>query len=323
MLSEMLAKMLNSRVVRCRGGLVSWLMMPLQARFSSLFAVILALALCAGTRTQAQDTGSQNPPAQPQSQPAQNPPSQSPSSTGQSSSQSQPTQTPSQQGADTQNSNYGVYISVNPLSEVRYDNRYDVSLGFAYDHMKAGPSLLQGANLGGLDGDASIWLTRNWGIEGSGRAYVGTSGTAPNDKNGNGGDLQGPVVKQYFFVGGLEWLGPHNQHGAMMAHAMFGGVDGNFQKDLLGVAPAYFDFYYNQIAPAAIIGGSIDLNRSEHWVFRINPDAIVTHYTFNDAPLANASYSQFDVNFAISVGLDYKFTKAKRSTKKANWISGW
>jgi hypothetical protein len=319
----MLLKMLDRRVVRYRGRLVSWLMMPLQARFSSLFAVILALALCAGTRTQAQDTGSQNPPAQPQSQPAQSQPAQPQSSTGQSSSQSQPTQAPSQQGADAQNSNYGVYISVDPLANVRYDYRYDVSLGFAYDHMKAGPSLLQGANLGGLDGDASIWLTRNWGIEGSGRAYVGTSGTAPNDKNGNGGDLQGPVVKQYFFVGGLEWLGPHNRHGAMTAHAMFGGVDGNFQKDLLGVAPAYFDFYYNQIAPAAIIGGSIDLNRSEHWALRINPDAIMTHYTFNDAPLANASYSQFDVNFAISVGLEYKFTKAKRSTKKANWVSGW
>jgi len=82
------------------------------------------------------------------------------------------------------------------------------------------------------------------------------------------------------------------------------------------VAPAYFDFYYNQIAPAAIVGGSIDLNRSEHWVFRINPDAIMTHYTFSDAPIANASYAQYDVNFAISVGLEYKFTKIKRSTKK-------
>ena len=263
---------------------------------------------------QAQNAGSQNPPAQPQNPPAQ------PQS---SSSQSQPTQAPKPQGADAQNSNYGVYIQVDPLANVRYDNRFDVSVGMAYDHMKAGPSLLQGANLGGLDGDASIWLTRNWGIEGSGRAYVGTSGTAPNDKNGNGGDLQGPVVKQYFFVGGVEWLGPHNKHGAMMAHAMFGGVDGNFQKDLLGVAPAYFDFYYNQIAPAAIVGGSIDLNRSDHWVFRINPDAIMTHYTFSDAPLANASYAQYDVNFAISVGVEYKFTKIKRSTKKANWVSGW
>lgn len=318
------------RVVRYRGGPVSCLVMPLQARFSSLFAVILAFSVCASARLQAQDAGSQNPPAQTPGQPAPspNPPAQPQNSAGQSngqssSSQSQPTQAPTQQGADSQNSNYGVYISVDPLSNVRYDNRYDVSVGMAYDHMKAGPSLLQGANLGGLDGDASFWLTRNWGIEGSGRAYVGTSGTAPNDKNGNGGDLQGPVVKQYFFVGGVEWLGPHNKHGAMMAHAMFGGVDGNFQKDLLGVAPAYFDFYYNQIAPAAIVGGSIDLNRSQHWVFRINPDAIMTHYTFSDAPIANASYSQFDVNFAISVGLDYKFTKIKRSTKKGSWLSGW
>jgi hypothetical protein len=319
----------NRRVVRYRGGLVSWLMMPLQARFSSLFAVILALALCAGTRTQAQDTGSQNPPAQPQNPPAQSQPAQPQGSTGQSSSQSQPTQAPTPQGADAQNSNYGVYISVDPLSNVRYDYRYDVSLGLAYDHMKAGPSLLQGANLGGLDGDASIWLTRHWGIQGSGRAYVGTSGTAPNDLNKNGGDLQGPVVKQYFFVGGLEGLGPHNKHGAFTAHVMFGGVYGDFQKDLLGVLPGYFDFYYNQIAPAGVAGGSIDLNRSEHWALRINCDAMMTHYSFQPPPTSGSTtlppkWAQFDVNYAMSVGLQYKFTKRKRSTNtKVNWLSGW
>jgi hypothetical protein len=309
---KIIDKMPGGRVVRYRGAPVSWLVMHLQAKFSTLIAVLLALGACAGSRMQAQGAGSQNPPAQ-----------NSPAQPSSSSSQSQPTQTPTQQGPDAQSANYGVYISVDPLAKVRYDNRFDVSLGMAYDHMKAGPSLLQGSNLGGLDGDASFWLTRHWGIEGSGRAYVGTSGTAPNDKNANGGDLKGPVVKQYFFVGGVEALGPHNKHGAILAHAMFGGVYGNFQKDLLGVAPAYFDFYYNQMAPAAIIGGSIDLNRSEYWVFRINPDAVMTHYTFNDVPLANASYSQFDVNFAISVGLEYKFTKHKRSTQKANWVSGW
>lgn len=299
----MLYELLDGRIVRCRGGLVSCLMMPLQARFSSLLAVVLTLGVCAGVRVQAQNAGTQNPPAQPQS----------------SSSQGQPTQTPTQ-GPDAQNSNYGVYISVDPLANVRYDNRFDVSLGMAYDHMKAGPSLLQGANLGGLDGDASYWLTRHWGLEGSGRAYVGTSGTAPNAPN----NIKGPMVKQYFFVGGAEWLGPHNKHGAMEAHAMFGGVYGDFQKDLLGQAPAKFDFYSNQMAPAAIIGGSIDLNRSEHWVFRINPDAIMTHYTFNDTLVTpSTSYAQYDVNFAISVGLEYKFTKSKRSTKKANWTSGW
>jgi hypothetical protein len=230
-----------------------------------------------------------------------------------SSSQNQPVQAPVT----------STYVPLNPLARVRYDNRYDLSLGMAYDHMKAGPTLLQGSNLGGLDMDGSFWLTRNWSIEGSGRAYVGTSGTAPNDKGANGGDLKGPMVKQYFFVGGAEWLGPHNEHGDLIAHAMFGGVYGNFQKDLLGQAPGYFDFYYNQIAPAAIIGGHIDLNRSEHWVFRITPDAVMTHYNFKAPPPSTSSYSQFDVNFAISVGMEYKFTKFKRSVKNANWVSGW
>ena len=143
-------------------------------------------------------------------------------------------------------------FSVNPLAKVRYDNRYDLSLGMGYDHMKAGPTLLQGSNLGGLDMDGSYWLTRHWGIQGSGRAYVGTSGTAPNAPN----NVRGAMVKEYFFVGGGEWLGPHNAHGALIAHAMFGGVYGDFQKDLLGQPPARFDFYNNQIAPAAIVGGT-------------------------------------------------------------------
>ncbi len=240
-----------------------------------------------------------------------------------SSSQSQPTPAPASESPDNQTLSYGTYAPLDPLARVRYNNRYDVSLGMAYDHMKAGPTLLQGSNLGGLDGEGSFWLTRNWGIEGSGRPYVGTSGTAPNDKNANGGDLKGPMVKQYFFVGGAEWLGPHNKHGDLIAHVMFGGVYGNFQKDLLGQAPGYFDFYYNQIAPAAIIGGHFDLNRSEHWVFRVTPDAVMTHYNFREPPPSTASYSQFDVNFAISVGMEYKFTRIKRSTKKANWVSGW
>ncbi len=301
MLSKMHDEMRGGRVVRYRGGLVSWIVMHLQARFSPLFAVVLVLGVFAGVRMQAQSAGSQNSPAS-------------------SSSQSQPTQAPTPQGPDTQNADYGVYVSIDPLAKVRYDNRYDVSLGMAYDHMKAGPDLLQGSNLGGLDADASYWLTRHWGFEGSGRAYVGTSGAAPNAPN----NIRGPMVKQYFFVGGAEWLGPHNKHGSMEAHAMAGGVYGNFQKDLLGQPPAKFDFYSNQIAPAAIIGGSIDLNRSEHWVFRVNPDAVMTHYTFYDTLVTpNTSYAQYDVNFAISVGLEYKFTKARRSTKKANWLSGW
>src|ERR1039457_702265 len=203
----------------------------------------------------------------------------------------------------------GTYIATDPLALVRYDNRYDLSLGAAYDHMKAGPTLLQGSNLGGLDLSASYCLSKHWAIEGSGRSYLGTSGAAPNTflVNGQEESIKGPFVSEYFFTGGPEWLGPHNKHGAISAHALFGGVYGDFEKELRGQSPALVDFYNNQLAPAAIIGGHMDLNRSAHWVFRLTPDAVMTHYSINYGPKT----SQFDVNFAISVGIQYKF-KGKR-----------
>jgi hypothetical protein len=201
----------------------------------------------------------------------------------------------------------GTYIVVDPLAGVRYDNRYDVTLGLAYDHMKAGPTLEQGSNLGGLDVNGSYWLLKHWGLEGSGRVYVGTSGAGVNHANANGGPINGPFVSQTFFVAGPEWLGPHNKHGALIAHLLVGGVYGDFQKDLLGNPPSVVDFYNNQVAPAAIIGGHMDLNRSERWVFRITPDAVMTHYSINYPP----NNSQFDVNFAISVGIEYKFKKKR------------
>jgi len=206
------------------------------------------------------------------------------------------------QSTAAQNSAAVPYVVVDPLANVRYDNRYDVSLGFAYDHMKAGPTLLQGSNLGGLNLEASYWFSKHFALEGTGRGYVGTSGAGVNPY-----DIQGPFVSQYFFAAGPEWLGPHNKHGALSAHAMFGGVYGRFQQDLLGYPPSAFDFYNDQLAPAAIIGGHMDLNRSEHWVFRITPDAVMTHYSTNYTP----KLSQFDVNFALSVGVEYKFKKKR------------
>lgn len=211
------------------------------------------------------------------------------------------------QSTAAQTAGNGTYISVNPLAGVRYNNRYDVSLGLAYDHMKAGPTLLQGSNLGGLDLSGSYWLTKHWGVEGSGRAYLGTSGAGINHDEPGGGAIKGPFVAQYLFVGGPEWLGPHNKHGALIAHALVGGAYGDFEKDLLGNSPSTVDFYNNQIALAAIIGGHMDLNRSAHWVFRITPDAVMTHYGINYPPKT----SQFDVNFAISVGVEYKFKKKR------------
>jgi len=158
------------------------------------------------------------------------------------------------------------------------------------------------ANLGGIDLSGSYWLTKRWGVEGSGRGYLGTSGAAPNPY-----DISGPFVQEYFFVGGPEWLGPHNKHGAIVAHALVGGVYGNFEQNLRGHDPSVVGFYNDQVAFASVIGGHFDLNRSARWVFRVTPDANITHYGIDYGNKAK----QWDVNFAISVGVQYRF-KPKR-----------
>jgi hypothetical protein len=215
-----------------------------------------------------------------------------------SSSSSNSVETPAQTATN------GAYISVDPLANVRYDNRWDMSLAMAYQHLKAGPNLLEGANLGGLDLSGSYWLTRRWGIEGSGRGFAGTSGVGQISAP----PIRGPFISEYFFTGGPEWLGPHNKHGALIAHVLVGGVYGDFEDGLSGHNASYVNFYNNQIAPAVIMGGHFDLNRSAHWVFRVTPDAVMTHYGTN----YGAKISQWDINAAVSVGLQYKFTKIKR-----------
>jgi hypothetical protein len=198
------------------------------------------------------------------------------------------------------------YIAVDPLAGVRYDNRYDISLGAAYGHVMAGPSLIVGAHLGGLDLSGSYWLTKHWGIEGTSRSYLGTSGAAPNTVS-----INGPFVAQYFFTGGAEYLGPHNKHGALIAHAMFGGVYGDFDKDLRGNPPSTVGFYPNQVAPAGIFGGHFDLNRSPRWVFRVTPDALWTRYNTNYSTNLFPGGAKNNWNFAISVGMEYKFKKKR------------
>src|SRR5208337_1582402 len=146
----------------------------------------------------------------------------------------------------------GTYIVVDPLANVRYDNRFDASLGAAYGHIHAGPTLDQGANLGGLDLTGSYWFSKRWAVEGTGRAYLGTSGAAAHDP-----PIKGPFVSEYLFAGGPEWLGPHNKHGALIAHVLVGGA--YFDSHLDSLTPQDVDFYPDQVALAAAIGGHFDL----------------------------------------------------------------
>jgi hypothetical protein len=237
------------------------MVMRLQACFSASLLALAALALCAGTRAQAQSTAS-------------------------------PT------------AGNGTYVASDPLANVRYDDRFDASLGAAYGHIHAGPTLNQGANLGGLDLTGSYWFSKHWALEGSGRAYLGTSGAGAHDP-----PIKGPFVSQYLFAGGPEWLGPHNKHGALIAHALVGGA--YFDSHLDSLTPQDVDFYPNQFALAAIVGGHFDLNRSAHWVFRVTPDMLFTRYNANYATPTTPIGAHDNFNFALSVGIEYKF-KTKR-----------
>lgn len=258
------------------------MMMRLQVRFFAAFAALAAFCWSAGAGAQTQSSSSQSTSAP----------------TGETTSQ-----------ASSQTPGNGTYIAGNPLAGVNYNNRFDLSLGMAYDHIKAGPTLLQGANLGGITVEGSYWLTKRWGAEGSFRPYFGTSGVGASLNPGQNPDnlIKGPFVSEYFFTAGPEWLGPHNQHGDLMAHVLVGGVYGDFEKDLRGRGPSAVSFYNNQIAPAMIMGGHMDLNRSAHWVFRITPDAVLTRYGINYGD----KITQTDINFAISVGVEYKFNKKR------------
>ena len=238
-------------------------------------------------------------------------PTTSPENAPASSTSQAPSQAPASSQTQPTNSN-GTYISIDPLARVRYDNRWDVSVGLASGHIHAGPNLREGADLGGLDISGSYWLTKHFGLEASGRGYLGTSGTTPAAAAIG---ESGVFVAQYMFLGGIEYLGPHNKHVALIPHALFGGAYADFNKEInkqplipnQPVTGPYgpAGFYSNQFALGGAIGGHIDLNRSEHWVFRITPDALLTGYD------GTSQYPHTQWNFGISVGVQYKF-KGKR-----------
>jgi hypothetical protein len=197
-----------------------------------------------------------------------------------------------------------------PLSDVHYDYHWEVYGGVAYSHFDAGPNVLQGANLGGFDARAVRELTTKWGVGVNVRGYYGTSGVYPNcgDCTGtgaNGGPIKGPFVSEHMFVAGPEYRLLSNEHASMMLHAFFGGAYGDFQHAIGNVNPASLGLFSNQFTEGAVLGGSIDLNRSPRLVFRIAPDATLTNFGNNG----------FEEQFAISVGVLYRmghrFNQAK------------
>jgi hypothetical protein len=193
------------------------------------------------------------------------------------------------------------------LAGVHYDYKWEIYGGLAYSHFNAGPQLVQGSNLGGFDIQAARFLRKRWAVVGNARGYYGTSGVAPNPYG-----IKGPFVDEYMFLGGGEYRGPSNEHVSMTFHALFGGAHGGFDsatKDQAGnpVDPELIGLFRNQTSFGSALGGSIDLNRSSRWVFRISPDATLTNFK------NSAGQGGIHEQFAISVGVVYRLKRGLKN----------
>ncbi len=192
-----------------------------------------------------------------------------------------------------------VVAANNTLSGVTYNNRYEVYGGLAYSHFDAGPSLLQGSNLGGFDVQGARFFTHKWAAVANLRGYLGTSGATPNPYG-----IKGPFVSEYMALVGPEYRVASNQHASLTLHALFGGAYGYFTRGLQDqngakIEPAQVGFFNDQISFGSAIGGSIDLNRSPRLAFRISPDATLTDFS-------SAGKGDFKEQFGISIGLVYR-----------------
>ncbi len=189
------------------------------------------------------------------------------------------------------------------LADVRYDNKYDIYGGIGYQHINAGPSLLEGAHLGGFDVQGTRWLTSRLGATATVRGYYGTSGVHVNPYG-----VRGPFVMEHYGMGGVSYRLKQGHPAALTLHGLFGGAYGSFDRDLGTlpppgsgpVPPAALGLFNNGAAFAMALGGSIDLNRSPQLAFRISPDYVYTRF---------GGYTQNELGISVGIVYRLKFPK--------------
>lgn len=206
----------------------------------------------------------------------------------------------------------------NVLENVHYDYKWELYGGAGFRDMTAGPQLVQNAGLGGFDIQAARFFTKKWALDLNARGYYGTTGVEPNFFG-----IRGPFVMEHWGVAGPEYRLASNQHASVTLHALAGGVYGDFQRATQGptgqpLTNQQVNFnlglYTNQFAFASALGGTIDLNRSARWAFRISPDALLTRYTLPGA--ANGIDAQFGISVGVVYRLDHKGGPAPRRKRK-------
>jgi len=218
----------------------------------------------------------------------------------------------------------GNYIPPTPPSgpEVYYNRRWDIYAGAAYTNFLAGPALFQRSNLGGFDAAGTYWLNWHWGIQGSARMYIGTSGVYPNTNGGSRNPIcppfdnscygpstiTGPRIMQYYFMMGPEYRFLRKAKFSATAHTLFGDAYGVFNSaHLPNLDVQTFGLFATQWTFGSAIGGSFDYNYTPRIALRIQPDLLMTHYG-----------GTMEQNFAFSTGPVIRLGKLDTSSSGAS-----
>ena len=154
---------------------------------------------------------------------------------------------------------------------VTYDNKYELYGGLNFMNFQGGQNLPKRMNLGGVELQATYWLTGKLGVAADLRGDAGTTPVLANPYTSR------PLVVLYTGMGGVQYRGPRNQRFAVDYHAFAGASHGDFTETPL---PAGYDvgLYTNRTAPIFALGGSLDLNRSKRLAIRVAPDLILEHF---------------------------------------------
>ncbi|HET9087897.1 MAG TPA: hypothetical protein VFN53_10265 [Acidobacteriaceae bacterium] len=201
--------------------------------------------------------------------------------------------------------------------DVYFNRRWDLYTGLAYTNFLAGPALIQRSNMGGFDAAGTYWLNWHWGIQGSARMYIGTSGVFPNEEHGfnpppckpfeqtcyESNNITGPRIMQYYFLAGPQYRFLRKTKFSATAHTLFGNAYGVFDSaNLQGLNVQTIGLFATQWTFGGAIGGSFDYNYTPRIGLRIQPDLMLTHY--------GGTAQQ---NFAFSVGPIFRFGKLDTS----------
>lgn len=176
----------------------------------------------------------------------------------------------------------------------QYAERWDFYGGAQYSHFNPSPERgVEAINLLGWNGDATLWASPLFGIEGTARGLYGNLVVPANTE----GIPPSPPMTEHLFLFGPNFRILRHRSYTFGMHALVGAAYGVFDSGFpAGTKPQDVGIYNDKLGLGFAIGASTDYNLTRTLSVRFVPDWQPTHYGFT-----------WQKEFAGSVGIVYKF----------------